>query len=94
LKALIEEFELEMSKIHNLKRLFEIVKDHLPLAVDPVMVESLDRLYIDARYPGEFGLLPQGKPARKDAERFYDFAKTTHEAVYKLLENRKAYDGK
>lgn len=89
LKAIIEEFDLEMSKIHNLQRLFEIVKDHLSLSIDPIIVESLDRLYIDARYPGELGLLPHGKPALKDAEKFYNFAKTFYEAVYRLLEKKK-----
>jgi HEPN domain-containing protein len=34
-----------------------------------------DDLYIEARYPGDLGLLPDGKPDRKDAKEFYEFAK-------------------
>ncbi|MBL0707806.1 MAG: hypothetical protein JJW00_02040 [Sulfurimonas sp.] len=36
---------------------------------------SLDKLYIDARYPGNFGLLPYGKPTLGDAIIFHDIAK-------------------
>lgn len=88
LKAIVEEFELEMSKIHSLERLFAIVKHYLPLPIDAATVEELDRLYIDARYPSEFGLLPQGKPARKDAEKFYDFAKMIYDNVYENLKKK------
>jgi hypothetical protein len=34
----------------------------------------LDQLYIDARYPGEFGLLPHGKPSLSEVRIFYDQA--------------------
>jgi len=30
----------------------------------------LHQLYIDARYPVDFGLLPYGKPSLEDARRF------------------------
>ncbi len=39
-----------------------MVGERLKLDVDPVMVAMLDKLYIDARYPGDLGLLPTGKP--------------------------------
>jgi HEPN domain-containing protein len=48
--------------------------------------EDLDRLYIDARYPGELGLLPDGQPTRADAQRFYDCAKSVYEQVQRVLD--------
>ena len=53
LKALIEEYEIGSVRIHNLERLFEIVAEQTKLDVDPVLVAMLDKLYIDARYPGD-----------------------------------------
>ena len=35
--------------------------------------------YIDSRYPGELGLLPDGKPSLEEAKGFYEFAKNIHE---------------
>ena len=42
---------------------------------------SLDSLYIEARYPGELGLLPDGRPTIDDARRFYEYAKWVFETV-------------
>jgi HEPN domain-containing protein len=86
LKAIIEEYELGHIRIHNLGRLFEIVRSKVTLDVDVVLVETLDKLYIDARYPGELGLLPNGKPTREDAQRFYRFAQRLYEQIRRMLE--------
>ncbi|MCU0916037.1 MAG: HEPN domain-containing protein [Planctomycetes bacterium] len=56
LKALIDEYALGHVRIHNLSRLFEIVRPVATLETDMVLIEKLDKLYIDARYPGELGL--------------------------------------
>ena len=86
LKAIIEEYELGHIRIHNLGRLFEIVRPKVTFDVDVVLVETLDKLYIDARYPGELGLLPNGKPTREDAQRFYRFAQSLYEQIRRMLE--------
>lgn len=86
LKALGEERSLELPKIHKLKTLasrvgielasFENGEDHLHM---------LDELYIDSRYPGDFGLLPEGKPTLEDAQEFYRFAKNIYSTVQNTL---------
>ena len=43
--------------------------------IDINLLQPLDSLYIDARYPGNLGLLPEGKPSIEDAKSFYKFAK-------------------
>lgn len=80
-KAVIEEHEIEAIKIHNLERLFELVRPYIIMDVDPMLIEILDKLYIDARYPGDLGLLPNGKPTLERAEKFLVFAKTVHETI-------------
>ncbi len=40
---------------------------------------------IDSRYPGEFELLPDGKPTIEDAGEFYQFAQNIHTSVSDML---------
>jgi len=86
LKAVMEEYELGHIRIHNLARLFEIVRPKMTFDAEPVLVEKLDKLYIDARYPAELGLLPNSKPTLADARQFCDLAQTVHAAVKAHLE--------
>jgi len=50
------------------------------------MMRVLDPLYIDARYPGVLGLLPEGLPTHEDAKSFQAFAV----AVYDLVLRKQA----
>ena len=43
------------------------------------------QLYIDARYPGEFGLLPHGKPSLKETMEFHDLAIEIFTTTKKIL---------
>ena len=86
LKAVMEECNMELVRIHNLQRLIEIVKNHVMIDVDIVLIEMMDKLYIDSRYPADFGLLPDGKPDIEDAEAFYDAAKGIFGIVKNHLE--------
>ena len=80
-KAVLEYYELSLLKTHNLEKLYKKIKDVIDINYDKL--EFINELYIDSRYPGDFGLLPYGKPTLKDAEEFYDFAK---EIFYKVCE--------
>ena len=92
LKAVMEEYGIDLVRIHNLERLLEIVKNHVKIDVNIVLIEKMDKLYIDSRYPADFGLLPDGKPTIEDAEEFYDAASSVYEVVkanlLKTLENK------
>ena len=85
LKAVIEEYEIGSVRIHNLERLFEIIRSHVNIDAEPDVVEMLDKLYIDARYPGDLGFLPNGKPTLEYASRFHAFARSVHDATKKEL---------
>lgn len=75
-KAVLEESTDNVPKVHQLERLSSLVSFCLDIEFDEEndIFEELDKLYIDARYPGEFGLLPQGKPSLDDAKKFYELA--------------------
>ena len=73
-KGIIEEFEIGFLKIHNLERLFGLLKDKISIEVDLNIIKRLDEVYISTRYPIDLGLLPSGKPTIQDAKELYDFA--------------------
>ena len=80
-KAIIEEYDLGFIKTHSLETLFNKVRDNISQDIDTDMLTLLDQLYIDARYPGELGLLPNGKPTVVEANEFYSLAAQLHEAA-------------
>jgi len=86
LKAVMEEYSIDLVKIHNLERLLEIVKKHVEIDVEIVLIVKMDKLYIDSRYPADFDLLPDGKPDIEDAEEFYYAASRVYEVVKTNLE--------
>ena len=81
LKSILEFQTKNVPKIHKLQTLIDSI--NLNLNVNDEVIQLLDKLYIDSRYPGDFGLLPYGKPTLKDAQEFYDVAK---EVFYKVCE--------
>lgn len=85
-KAIIEECLTEPQKTHNLYRLHELVKPFIKnLVIDLEMLEKLNELYIDSRYPSDLGLLPNGKPSVNEAKDFFDFANQFYIDINKLL---------
>ncbi len=84
LKALIASKDIDIPKIHSLNRLFEICKEQIQNN-KPDMVNLLDSLYVESRYPGDIGLLPYGAPTINDAKEFYKFANDVFDEVCLVL---------
>jgi len=74
LKAIIEEFGIAFIKTHNLQSLLIKTEEVIPFQVNELIISELDRLYIDARYPGDLGLMPYGKPTLEEAKIYYNEA--------------------
>lgn len=74
LKAIIEEFDLGFIRTHSLETLYNLTRDKFQLKFDADLLIILDQLYIDARYPGELCLLPNGKPSPEESKMFLVFA--------------------
>ncbi len=84
-KAVLEEHSQKVPRDHSTLRLYGLVRDLIDLEVDMELLTDLDGLYIESRYPGELGLLPNGKPTVADARQFYDHAIDIHEQVTRIL---------
>jgi HEPN domain-containing protein len=85
LKALLEEFDIEMGKTHNLLSLKAAVERKCLINLDEDILSLLNSLYISSRYPGELGLLPTGAPDPNDAEVFANFAEEAMQKVETIL---------
>ncbi len=48
-------------------------------------VTKVDKLYVDARYPANLGLLPDGMPSLKQARKFEAFARSIHRNIESVL---------
>ena len=83
-KAILEEEEIDIPKIHKLKLLLSMLP-RIGFDYDHDTLELLDNLYIEARYPGDFGLLPNGKPSMEDAKHFHKAAEKIFEDVCNLF---------
>jgi HEPN domain-containing protein len=87
-KAMVEEFELASQKIHNLITLNETISSVYQFDFDEDKLGLLNKLYLDSRYPGDLGLLPNGKPSIEVAKEFQELAKEIYERINTLIKNR------
>ena len=87
MKTPINQF-YEQMKSKSDKELLEIVKDQMETEVDHRIVQILDSLYIESRYPVDIGLLPNGKPSSEDAQKFIEFAILIYDYVKKSWEEQ------
>jgi len=71
-KAIIEESGERSVKSHDLLRLQLNAEIHLSES-ETILIGIINEVYIDARYPGDLGLLPQGKPTLGEVETFIKF---------------------
>ena len=84
-KAVLELSSKKVPKEHSTLKLYGRVKNDINIVFDTDLLTDMDDLYIDARYPGNLGLLPNGKPTIADAEEFYNFAKEVFGKVKNIL---------
>ena len=88
LKAVIEEFELGFIKTHSLEVLYGKAEKVFTIVYDKKIVADLESLYIDARYPTDIGLLPDGLPSVDDAKKFKKFAEKVFLDIKFKLQNK------
>jgi HEPN domain-containing protein len=83
-KAVIEEFNLGKFRTHQLENLYAKI---LPIlsGFNETILEELDTVYIEARYPGDLGLMPHGKPSVEEVTIYYLEALKIKEQVEAFL---------
>lgn len=80
-KAILEHTGNRVPKEHSTLKLYGMVKDQLPEEIEPDFLTDFDDLYIEARYPGDLGLLSHGKPTVDEAQEFYAVAQNIFDIV-------------
>jgi HEPN domain-containing protein len=84
-KAVLEEHSKKVPKDHSTLRLWGLTRNLISIEVDSSILTDLDDLYIEARYPGELGLLPDGRPTLADVREFLDVAQSIYNQVERAL---------
>lgn len=79
-KAVIEEQDKPSIKSHDLLRL-QLAANIQFKENEMVLLGIINEVYIDARYPGDFGLLPQGKPTLSEVETFILFCDSVFSSI-------------
>jgi HEPN domain-containing protein len=80
-KALLEHNHRTVPQQHSTLKLYGLVSEFIEVFINEELLSAFDDLYIDSRYPGNFGLMPYGKPTLEDAEEFYELAKYIYKKV-------------
>ena len=84
-KAVLEENSKKVPKEHSTLRLYGLIQELIKFDIDIALLTDMDALYIDARYPGELGLLPSGKPTLEDVKQLHDLARNIYDKVMRKL---------
>jgi HEPN domain-containing protein len=89
-KAFIAAYDQSIPRTHNLIRLHKICEDLYggKLEFDNEKLILLNDVYIDSRYPADFGALPSGQPSEKEASKVYLCAKEIAAIFRPLVEDR------
>jgi HEPN domain-containing protein len=73
-KGYLLEHDKPLIKIHDLPKLYGMIKEIKDLELNDDLLARINETYIEDRYPGELGLLPHGIPTDEDAQSFLQFA--------------------
>jgi len=90
-KALIEDLNLRVPKIHDLEKLLGIIIEHdIILKTNTEIISMINDVYIETRYPNDQGLIPEGIPSIEFIQEIYSFAETLYKEIYQLLNKESA----
>jgi len=84
-KAIMEDKGLTIPRIHSLSKLFGNIEHFITFSIDTKMLQKADTVYTVSRYPGDIGMLPQGKPSGELAKELYVFAKYVFEKTRNII---------
>jgi HEPN domain-containing protein len=85
-KALLEEKEIPVPRVHNLTRLFTLVETFLIEQIEISELEALDSVYTSSRYPSDIGMIATGKPTPIESKELYESANKIFEIILQTIE--------
>ena len=86
LKAFLVKNEIPIVKTHDLIKLNDMIKEIEDLGIDEKKLIVINEVYIETRYPGDIGLLPNGLPTNEQAHKFIEYTKEIKGIISKELE--------
>jgi HEPN domain-containing protein len=93
LNAYLIEKDVPLVKTHDLLKLNGMIKAIKDLGIDKSKLTLINEVYIESRYPGDLGLLPEGLPTDKQAEEFIEYAKEVKTIITNAINNLAASSG-
>ena len=85
LKAYLINNDFPLLRTHDLLKLYAQIRKQVDLELNEDTLVMISQVYLDSRYPGDIGLLPDGLPSVDLAQGFLEFAKEVKIAITKLL---------
>ncbi len=85
LKAVFEELNIEIPKIHSTFKLYKTIKEITKIDIDFDILEEIDSIYIESRYPASIGLLPSGFPTKSQAQKVLEKSKAIYQLILEYL---------
>jgi len=73
-KAFIIEKDVPLIRTHDLIKLNGMINEIKDLGIDEKKLIVLNEVYMDSRYPGDLGLMPDGMPTNEQAKEFIEYA--------------------
>ena len=86
LKALLENLNKRIPRTHDLENLYGIIlQEGVELELNEDILAQINDVYIDSRYPGDAGLIPNGIPSTQKAKEFFEEASNIYKAVIQII---------
>jgi HEPN domain-containing protein len=90
IKAIYEEMNIAVPKIHNLVKLYSSLPNNIKMEINLKIdeLDILDTVYIDSRYPSEIGFLPNGFPSNEKTKFIFEFSKKITIKIFSVLSKK------
>ena len=87
-KAIIELYNKKVPRIHDLRKLWKVIEENRTIGAVEINMDLLDQVnqvYIDTRYPADYGLLPDGTPSSEKAHEFMTLAEEIYDCAERTV---------
>lgn len=85
LKAVLEENEHVVPKIHDLITLLSSTEEYIELEIDSKLLILINESYVDARYPSDMGMIPGNRPTIETSREMFLLARRIWERTVRRI---------
>ncbi len=85
-KAILEEKINKVPRTHDLIKLYGLIEEcGINLLINEDVLDQVNDVYIETRYPSDLGLIPEGIPRVETINIFYDLSGSIYKQVISIL---------